>query len=81
MPAPHRGRALPQGASRPACPPHVVCSRACVLAPCQVHHFLDSFYVSRIGIRILIGQYLELHHPQEVRQRCTGPLRAQGWWL
>lgn len=32
----------------------------------EVHHFLDAFYVSRIGIRILIGQYLELHHPQEV---------------
>jgi len=31
----------------------------------EVHQFLDAFYVSRIGIRILIGQYLELHHPQE----------------
>jgi len=27
-----------------------------------IHGFLDSFYMSRIGIRILIGQYLELHH-------------------
>ena len=37
----------------------------------EVHHFLDSFYVSRIGIRILIGQYLELHHPQEVPHRSA----------
>lgn len=27
----------------------------------EIHHFLDRFYMSRIGIRILIGQYLELH--------------------
>lgn len=25
-----------------------------------MHAFLDKFYMSRIGIRILIGQYLEL---------------------
>lgn len=41
----------------------------------EVHQFLDSFYVSRIGIRILIGQYLELRQPQEVRgqPRAFGP--------
>jgi len=27
----------------------------------EVHRFLDKFYTSRTGIRILIGQYLELH--------------------
>ena len=26
----------------------------------QIHEFLDKFYMSRIGIRILIGQYLEI---------------------
>lgn len=26
----------------------------------QVHNFLDGFYMSRIGIRILIGHYLAL---------------------
>ena len=28
-----------------------------------VHNFLDAFYLSRIGIRMLIGQYLELRKP------------------
>jgi pyruvate dehydrogenase kinase 2/3/4 len=47
----------------------------------EVHSFLDAFYVSRIGIRILIGQYLELHHPQEARalarrRACLTRLRA-----
>lgn len=26
-----------------------------------IHEFLDRFFISRIGIRMLIGQYLELH--------------------
>eukprot|EP00815_Leptocylindrus_aporus_P013013 CAMPEP_0116075278 /NCGR_PEP_ID=MMETSP0322-20121206/16525_1 /TAXON_ID=163516 /ORGANISM="Leptocylindrus danicus var. apora, Strain B651" /LENGTH=59 /DNA_ID=CAMNT_0003565277 /DNA_START=641 /DNA_END=817 /DNA_ORIENTATION=+ len=26
----------------------------------DMHEFLDKFYVSRIGIRVLIGQYLAL---------------------
>ena len=26
----------------------------------QIHNFLDGFYMSRIGIRMLIGQYLSL---------------------
>ena len=35
----------------------------------QIHSFLDKFYMSRIGIRILIGQYLELHRePQASSQ-------------
>lgn len=28
-----------------------------------MHNFLDAFYLSRIGIRMLIGQYLELREP------------------
>uniref|UniRef100_A0A6U4CVZ3 Protein-serine/threonine kinase n=1 Tax=Phaeomonas parva TaxID=124430 RepID=A0A6U4CVZ3_9STRA len=29
----------------------------------EIHNFLDSFYMSRIGIRVLIGQYLALRQP------------------
>ncbi|RDX91199.1 [Pyruvate dehydrogenase (acetyl-transferring)] kinase, mitochondrial [Mucuna pruriens] len=29
----------------------------------EIHQFLDRFYMSRIGIRMLIGQHLELHNP------------------
>lgn len=29
----------------------------------DLHEFLDRFYVSRIGIRVLIGQYLSLRQP------------------
>jgi len=29
----------------------------------EIHHFLDGFYLSRIGIRILIGQHIALHEP------------------
>lgn len=29
----------------------------------DVHEFLDRFYISRIGIRVLIGQYLSLRQP------------------
>lgn len=29
----------------------------------EIHQFLDSFYLSRIGIRILIGQHIALHEP------------------
>mmetsp|Transcript_12735 Transcript_12735/g.37892 ORF Transcript_12735/g.37892 Transcript_12735/m.37892 type:complete len:298 (+) Transcript_12735:114-1007(+) len=29
----------------------------------RVHGFLDSFYASRIGIRVIIGQYLALRRP------------------
>ena len=31
----------------------------------QIHDFLDKFYMSRIGIRILIGQYLELRREEQ----------------
>eukprot|EP00163_Fabomonas_tropica_P028651 TRINITY_DN5883_c0_g1_i1.p1 TRINITY_DN5883_c0_g1~~TRINITY_DN5883_c0_g1_i1.p1 ORF type:complete len:421 (+),score=14.91 TRINITY_DN5883_c0_g1_i1:232-1494(+) len=30
----------------------------------DIHEFLDKFYMSRIGIRMLIGQHLEFHKPQ-----------------
>ncbi|KAL1832643.1 hypothetical protein DCAR_0102664 [Daucus carota subsp. sativus] len=29
----------------------------------EIHQFLDRFYMSRIGIRMLIGQHVELHNP------------------
>lgn len=29
----------------------------------EIHQFLDGFYMSRIGIRILIGQHISLHEP------------------
>jgi pyruvate dehydrogenase kinase 2/3/4 len=29
----------------------------------EIHQFLDRFYMSRIGIRMLIGQHVELHEP------------------
>ena len=31
----------------------------------EIHSFLDGFYLSRIGIRILIGQHIALHEQQE----------------
>ena len=33
-----------------------------------IHQFLDGFYMSRIGIRILIGQHIALHEPPKERQ-------------
>ncbi|KAM7278595.1 hypothetical protein ACFE04_005729 [Oxalis oulophora] len=29
----------------------------------EIHQFLDRFYLSRIGLRMLIGQHVELHNP------------------
>lgn len=31
----------------------------------EIHQFLDRFYMSRIGIRMLIGQHISLHTPKE----------------
>lgn len=31
----------------------------------EIHQFLDRFYMSRIGIRMLIGQHVALHLPQQ----------------
>ena len=38
----------------------------------EIHQFLDGFYLSRIGIRILIGQHLALHEPQK-QDHIGGP--------
>lgn len=43
----------------------------------EIHQFLDGFYLSRIGIRILIGQHIALHEPPRedhiglVSTRCS----------
>ena len=34
----------------------------------EIHQFLDGFYMSRIGIRILIGQHIALHDPPKKLQ-------------
>lgn len=34
-----------------------------VFACWQIHRFLDKFYMSRIGIRMILGQYLALRDP------------------
>lgn len=40
----------------------------------EIHQFLDGFYLSRIGIRILIGQHIALHEPQ--KENHIGARRA-----
>eukprot|EP00218_Dolichomastix_sp_CCMP3274_P005248 CAMPEP_0170164328 /NCGR_PEP_ID=MMETSP0033_2-20121228/78050_1 /TAXON_ID=195969 /ORGANISM="Dolichomastix tenuilepis, Strain CCMP3274" /LENGTH=380 /DNA_ID=CAMNT_0010401971 /DNA_START=578 /DNA_END=1720 /DNA_ORIENTATION=- len=40
----------------------------------EIHQFLDGFYMSRIGIRMLIGQHVALHNPPRdgyIGQICT----------
>ncbi|KAM0984648.1 pyruvate dehydrogenase (acetyl-transferring) kinase, mitochondrial-like [Malus sylvestris] len=37
----------------------------------EIHQFLDRFYMSRIGIRMLIGQHVELHNPNPP-PHCVG---------
>lgn len=32
--------------------------------PFDFGQFLDRFYLSRVGVRVLIGQHIMLHHPQ-----------------
>ena len=47
----------------------------------EIHQFLDGFYLSRIGIRILIGQHIALHEPPRegfiglISTRCS-PVRV-----
>ncbi|EKX54366.1 hypothetical protein GUITHDRAFT_63563 [Guillardia theta CCMP2712] len=36
-----------------------------LLVPFDFGQFLDRFYLSRVGVRVLIGQHIMLHHPQE----------------
>ncbi|GFR44685.1 hypothetical protein Agub_g5982 [Astrephomene gubernaculifera] len=49
----------------------------------EIHQFLDGFYLSRIGIRILIGQHIALHEPPKpsyiglICTRCSPVLVAQ----
>ncbi|KAJ1478437.1 mitochondrial branched-chain alpha-ketoacid dehydrogenase kinase-domain-containing protein, partial [Baffinella frigidus] len=33
--------------------------------PFDFGQFLDRFYLSRVGMRVLVGQHIMLHHPQE----------------
>ncbi|KAL9689659.1 hypothetical protein QQ045_010048 [Rhodiola kirilowii] len=37
----------------------------------EIHEFLDRFYMSRIGIRMLIGQHVALHDPN-LPPNCVG---------
>ncbi|KAG4932210.1 hypothetical protein JHK87_046212 [Glycine soja] len=39
--------------------------------PDEIDEFLDRFYMSRIGIRMLIGQHVELHNPNPP-PNCVG---------
>ena len=34
-------------------------------SPFDFGQFLDTFYLSRVGMRVLIGQHIMLHHPQD----------------
>ncbi|KAF8101200.1 hypothetical protein N665_0209s0056 [Sinapis alba] len=42
----------------------------------EIHQFLDRFYLSRIGIRNLIGQHVELHNPNPPRH-CVGYIHTK----
>ena len=42
---------------------HELAERAVLTELPEIHQFLDGFYLSRIGIRILIGQHIALHEP------------------
>jgi hypothetical protein len=41
----------------------------------EIHSFLDAFFLSRIGIRILIGQHVSLH--EEQRDGYIGAINTQ----
>lgn len=42
----------------------------------EIHEFLDRFYMSRIGIRMLIGQHVELHNPNPA-PHCVGYIHTK----
>ncbi|KAE8077132.1 hypothetical protein FH972_015726 [Carpinus fangiana] len=42
----------------------------------EIHQFLDRFYMSRIGIRMLIGQHVELHNP-DPPLHCVGYIHTK----
>jgi len=42
-----------------------------------IHGFLDSFYTSRIGIRMIIGQYLALRECDPSKKDCIGLLNTR----
>ncbi|KAF5752098.1 Pyruvate dehydrogenase kinase isoform 1 [Tripterygium wilfordii] len=42
----------------------------------EIHQFLDRFYMSRIGIRMLIGQHVELHNPNPA-PHCVGYIHTK----
>ncbi|KAJ6795634.1 pyruvate dehydrogenase (acetyl-transferring) kinase, mitochondrial [Iris pallida] len=42
----------------------------------EIHQFLDRFYMSRIGIRMLIGQHVGLHDP-EPEPACIGQINTK----
>ncbi|XP_021889533.1 pyruvate dehydrogenase (acetyl-transferring) kinase, mitochondrial isoform X2 [Carica papaya] len=42
----------------------------------EIHQFLDRFYMSRIGIRMLIGQHVELHNPNPPPD-CVGYIHTK----
>lgn len=44
--------------------------------PDEINHFLDRFYMSRIGIRMLIGQHVELHNPNPP-PNCVGYIHTK----
>jgi len=50
--------------------------------PFDFGKFLDRFYLSRVGVRVLIGQHIMLHHPQEgfvgiIQTNCQPALVCQ----
>ncbi|XP_058076699.1 pyruvate dehydrogenase (acetyl-transferring) kinase, mitochondrial-like [Magnolia sinica] len=42
----------------------------------EIHQFLDRFYMSRIGIRMLIGQHVALHDP-DPQPGCVGHIHCK----
>ena len=46
----------------------------------EIHQFLDGFYLSRIGIRILIGQHIALHEPQKENHIGAPSLACARCW-